>query len=66
MAVTYPDVTVQLTGQDGNAFMIIGLIAKALRKEVGPEAAAKFSHDAMDSASHDDLLRFAANTVNVI
>ena len=62
---TYPHVTVQLTGQDGNAFMIIGLVAKALRKQVSPEAAKQFTNDAMNSGSYDDLLRLAMGTVNV-
>jgi len=31
--ITYPDVTVQLTGQDGNAFNIIGLVREAIRDE---------------------------------
>lgn len=66
MSVTYPDVTVQLSGQDSNAFMIIGLVSRAIRKEVSSEAASKFSHDAMDSPSYDDLLRLAMATVNVI
>ena len=26
-----PEITVQLTGKDGNAFMIIGLVQRALR-----------------------------------
>lgn len=63
---TYPDVTVQLTGQDGNAFMVIGLIDRALRKQVSPEAAKTFTHEAMEQPSYDHLLRYAASTVNVI
>lgn len=62
---TYPDVTVQLTGRDGNAFAIIGAVAGALRREVSAEASAKFSHEAMDQQSYDDLLQLAASTVNV-
>lgn len=30
--VKYPDIEVQLTGTDGNAFAIIGKVAKALRR----------------------------------
>lgn len=63
--IRYPEVHVQLTGQDGNAFMIIGRIAKALRSEVSPDAAAEFSHDAMNCESYDALLDFAGSTVNV-
>jgi hypothetical protein len=31
MNIRHPEVTVQLTGEDGNAFMIIGLARQALR-----------------------------------
>ena len=62
---TYPDIYVQLTGHDGNAFAIIGAVSKVLRREVGNEAAAKFSHDAMDCGSYDELLRLATSTVQV-
>ncbi len=63
---TYPDVYVHMsTGQDGNAFAIIGAVSKALRREVGPEAAAEFSREAMDSGSYDELLAFVQRTVNV-
>jgi hypothetical protein len=34
----YPLIDVQLTGQDSNAFMIIGLVMKALRKAGVPKA----------------------------
>jgi hypothetical protein len=65
MDITYPDVTVQLTGEDGNAFAIIGRVAKALRREVSPEAASQFSAEAMNQPSYDALLRLAMSTVNV-
>ncbi len=63
---TYPDVEVQLTGRDGNAFAIIGAVSGALRRQVSPEAANKFSHEAMDCGSYDDLLALAMNTVRVL
>jgi hypothetical protein len=28
----YPDVTVRLSGEDGNAFLIIGRVSRALRR----------------------------------
>lgn len=65
MDVKYPDVTVQLTGRDGNAILIIGAVAKALRKEVSAEAATAFSNSAMDCGSYDELLQLAVTTVNV-
>ncbi len=32
MTPRYPDIRVSLTGQDGNAFAIMGRVAKALRR----------------------------------
>ena len=38
--IRHPDITVQLTGQGGNAFAILGRVARALRTAgVSPEAA---------------------------
>ena len=61
----YPDVEVQLTGQDGNAFAIIGAVSKALRQAEGAEVASEWSRAAMDSGSYDDLLRLAMSWVEV-
>lgn len=66
MDVKYPEVTVKLSGRDGNAFAIIGRIEKALRREVDAEAAAKYVEEAMTSDSYDALLRHAMRTVNVV
>jgi hypothetical protein len=30
--IRYPDIEVQLTGQDGNAFMVLGAVQRALRE----------------------------------
>lgn len=62
---TYP-VTVQLTGGDSNAFMLIGTVAKALRREVGTDAADAFSREAMNCGSYDELLQFIMATVEVV
>ena len=32
MTTRYPGISVQLTGEDGNAFAIIGAVSKALRR----------------------------------
>lgn len=59
------DITVELVGGDGNAFAIIGGVAKALRRAgLGDEAAA-WSDYAMDAQSYDDLLQRAMRTVDV-
>lgn len=58
-------VEVQLTGNDGNAFAIIGNIAECL-KRVGLRAEAEaFAEDMMDSPSYDALLQHAMKTVSV-
>lgn len=62
---TYPDVHVQLTGEDGNVFVIIGAVSKALRREVSPEVANQWSHAAMNCDSYDAVIRLAMATVDV-
>lgn len=61
----YPDVHVQLTGEDGNAYSIIGRVAKALRRSVDNDAASEFTTAAMNCGSYDQLLVLAMETVNV-
>ena len=64
-AVTYPDVTVQLSGRDGNAFAIIGAVQNAIAKVHGSEAAREYAQEAMESPSYDALLQHAMRTVVV-
>jgi len=61
----HPTVTVQLSGTDGNAHMIIGKVGAALRREVGNEAADRFTHSAYDCTSFDQVLQLAMATVTV-
>lgn len=63
--VKYPDITVQLTGEDGNAFAIIGNVMKAIRKGVGNDEAKEFADEAMSQNSYEALLAYCARTVNV-
>ncbi len=62
----YPDVTVILTGTDGNAFAIIGAVKKALR-EYGKnkEVTDAWLEEAMSQTSYDNLLQLAFQWVNV-
>lgn len=64
-SVRFPGVKVQLAGQDGNAFAIIGRVSKALRTAGHPEAATQFCATAMQQPSYDDLLQLAIATVEV-
>lgn len=53
----FPNVTVQLSGEDGNAFFIMGRVAAALRKAgVSAEQIAEYRRVAM-SGDYDNLLR---------
>ena len=51
----YPDVVVQLVGNDGNAFSILGAVSNALRKAGHGDAVATFQSEAM-TGDYDSLL----------
>lgn len=63
--MTTYDITVKLTGTDGNAFAIIGTVREAIRKNVGNEAAQEFSERVLQCGSYDELLAFVQETVDV-
>ena len=55
--VKYPNVKVKLTGEDGNAFFIIGRVSQALRRaNVGNDEIEAFQKEA-NSGDYDHLLR---------
>jgi hypothetical protein len=60
----FPDVTVQLTGEDGNGFFIAGRVRKALERAGHREAAAEFFKEAL-SGDYDHLLQTAMAYVDV-
>ena len=61
----YPNVTVQLTGEDGNAFAIMGAVSKALRRnDVSQDEIDEYHRDST-SGDYDHLLRTAMKWVNV-
>lgn len=63
--IKYPAVSVQLTGEDGNAFFILGKVMQALKK--GGASAAdveQFKAEAM-SGDYDKLLQTCMKWVNV-
>lgn len=54
--VRYPDINVQLTGRDGNAFAIMGACTRAMRRAGVPsEEVKKFTDECM-SGDYDHLL----------
>ena len=61
----YPNVEVELTGQDGNVFNIIGRVRRELRRKVGPEEAAAFVKEATSQKSYDDVLQCVMRWVEV-
>ncbi len=61
----YPGIKVQLTGEDGNVFSIIGRVSKALNRAGQADAAKQFQEDAMSCGSYDEVLVLAINTVEV-
>jgi hypothetical protein len=53
----YPHIKVQLSGEDGNAFFIIGRVAQALRRgKVGAKEIDEFTAQAM-SGDYDNVLQ---------
>ena len=65
MNVKYPNVTVRLTGEDGNAFFIIGRVGMALRKAGVPNTEIEaFRAEAM-SGDYDNVLQTCMRWVEV-
>ena len=62
MDVTHPDVEVSLVGEDGNAFSILGRVAKAIRRVHGADAAAAYTALATQG-DYDNLLAVTMATV---
>ena len=63
--VTYPDITVQLTGQDGNVFNLIGIVQAAVRRVHGDDAAKEVYRKATSCSSYNEVLIYLMKTVNV-
>jgi len=63
--VKYPEVRVQLVGNDGNAFAIMGAVSSALRRAgVNREEIDQYKKESM-SGDYDNLLRTAMKWVEV-
>lgn len=60
----FPNVTVQLTGEDGNAFFIAARVRQALTRAGHREEAAEFFGEAL-SGDYDHLLQTAMAYVDV-
>jgi hypothetical protein len=65
MSVKYPEIKVQLVGNDGNAFAIMGAVSKALgRAGVSREEINAYTTESM-SGDYDNLLATACRWVSV-
>lgn len=61
----HPEVKVQLTGEDGNAFFILGKVMKAMRRSKVPaEEIQRFQQEAT-SGDYDHLLQTVMRWVEV-
>jgi hypothetical protein len=66
METKYPEVEVQLTGRDGNAFYILGAVQREMRRAgIDQEAIAAYMEEAQ-SGDYDNLLRVTMRTVTVL
>lgn len=64
MKVKYPHINVKLVDEDGNAFVIIGRVRRALRRGgVRTEEIDKFTADA-ESGDYDHVLQTVMKTVS--
>lgn len=61
----YPEVVVQLVGEDGNALAIVGRVIKAMRRAGVPQGEiAEYQEEAL-SGDYDDLLVTTMKWVDV-
>lgn len=61
----FPHIEVNLVGQNGNAFVIMGLVIRALRKGKVAESDITTYREEATHADYDHLLRITMQTVNV-
>jgi hypothetical protein len=62
--IRYPEVVVQLTGEDGNAYAILGTVQRALRQAGYGDDVAEFFAEAT-SGDYNQLLRTCMRWVTV-
>jgi hypothetical protein len=61
----FPEIEVQLTGRDGNAFAVLGLVQRALRDNAVDDQAVSEFMDEATADSYDHLLRTAMRWVSI-
>lgn len=65
-SVKYPEIEVELLGNDGNAFAILGAVKKALRRGGVPSSEIEKFMDEATSGDYNDLLNTVQSWVVVI
>ena len=65
MVIKHPEITVQLVGQDGNVFNLMGIVANALRKNGFGEEVQEFITDVTSSKSYHEALAVMMRWVDV-
>jgi len=64
--IKYPEIEVQLTGNDGNAYAIMGAVRRALKRaRVSADEIDEYVKQSM-SGDYDNLLRVAMSWVTVL
>jgi hypothetical protein len=63
--VKYPDIEVELVGQDGNAFAIMASVSKAMRRAKVSQAEIDKYLEESTSGDYDNLLATAMRWVSV-
>ncbi len=61
----YSDIEVQLTGEDGNAFLILGKVRKAMKRAGVPASVQEDFTNEATSGDYGHLLRTCARWVTV-
>jgi hypothetical protein len=65
MVPKYPDIRVQLTGKDGNAYNLLGLVNRALRQAGISQAERDAFRQEATAGNYDNLLRVVMQWVDV-
>ena len=65
MSVKYPEVNVELSGTDGNAFSILARVSNALKRAGVGQAERDSFYNEATAGDYDALLRTAMKWVNV-
>jgi len=61
----YPEITVRLIGEDGNAFLILGMVTKALKRAGVAQAEIEAFRAEATAGDYDNLLATVMRTVVV-